>query len=387
MREEVGTAPTYGEEWPRIYCLENLENIRVIRADGRIVSSAAIYPHEVRFDDARLRIGGITGVATDSAYRRRGYATQLTHACIERMAELGCHLSLLGSGVPSWYRKLGWEYAGVERSYQFNRGNRRLLPSDSGLVMARGGKWRLRGAGGDPRGAGPGWRAVARVVALDVGAKAWSGGVGGVAGRNCRRVPAGARDIGYRVRRTGRPRGANAVSTIGVLGRSVYSDVHPLHRGAARERQADATCQPGCAMAAGRGNRGAGRTRDSAVSELRADDPNRRSARAAAGLWAYGPDGASGWRFNRGGNRRPDAAAQPHRCGQTVLWAPSGRCSRMWRDCRSSSTYGWRIGCKPAHGECHASARLLTDETRLDRLARRHLHGRADGALRSMGTL
>ena len=135
MREEVDAAPTYGEEWPRIYCLENLENIRVIRVDGRIVSSAAIYPHDVRFGDARLRVGGITGVATDAAYRRRGFGTRVMQACIERMAELGCHLSLLGSGVPSWYRKLGWEYAGVERSYQFSRGNRHLLPSDAGLMM------------------------------------------------------------------------------------------------------------------------------------------------------------------------------------------------------------------------------------------------------------
>ncbi len=135
MREEVGAAPTYGEEWPRIYCRANLENIRVILVDGRIVSSAAIYPHEVRFGDARLRVGGITGVATDAPYRRRGYGTRVMQACIERMAELGCQLSLLGSGVPSWYRKLGWEYAGLERSYQFSRGNRHLLPTDPGLKM------------------------------------------------------------------------------------------------------------------------------------------------------------------------------------------------------------------------------------------------------------
>ena len=135
MREEVGAAPTYGQEWPRIYCLENLENVRVLRVDGRIVSSAAIYPHQARFGNARLRIGGITGVATDSAYRRRGYATRVMQACIERMAELGCHLSLLGSGVPSWYRKLGWEYAGMERRYQFSRGNRHLLPTDTDLEM------------------------------------------------------------------------------------------------------------------------------------------------------------------------------------------------------------------------------------------------------------
>lgn len=135
MREEVGAAPTYGEEWPRIYRLENLENLRMLRVGGRIVSSAAIYPHEVRFGDARLWVGGITGVATDAAYRRRGYGTRVMQACIERMGELGCHLSLLGSGVPSWYRKLGWEYAGLERKYQFSRGNRHLLPMAADLEM------------------------------------------------------------------------------------------------------------------------------------------------------------------------------------------------------------------------------------------------------------
>ena len=135
MRGEVGAAPTYAHDLPRIYCLDNLQNIRVMRVDGRIVSSAAIYPQETRVGDVRLRIGGITGLTTDSAYRRRGYATRVMQACGERMAELGCELSLLGSGVPSWYRKLGWEYAGVERSYQFSRGNRHLLPTDSGLEI------------------------------------------------------------------------------------------------------------------------------------------------------------------------------------------------------------------------------------------------------------
>ena len=135
MRGEVGAAPTYAQGLPRIYCLDNLQNIRVMRVDGRIVSSAAISPHTTRAGDARLRIGRITGVTTDSAYRRRGYATRVMHACGERMAELGCELSLLGSGVPSWYRKLGWERGGVERIYRFDRGNRHLLTFDSSLEM------------------------------------------------------------------------------------------------------------------------------------------------------------------------------------------------------------------------------------------------------------
>ena len=130
MREEVGAAPTYGVDWPHVHQPENVQNIQVIREDDRIVASTAIFPHDTRLGDVRLRIGGINGVSTDTPYRRRGYATQVLRSCIERMAELGCHVSLLSTGVPSWYRKLGWEYGGTVRVYRFDRGNRRFLPSE-----------------------------------------------------------------------------------------------------------------------------------------------------------------------------------------------------------------------------------------------------------------
>ncbi len=129
MRAEVGAAQTYGVDWPHVHQPDNLENIRVIRQDGQIAASTAIYPHDTQLGGVRLRIGGINGVSTDRAYRRRGYATRVLRACIQRMAELGCHLSLLSTGVPSWYRKLGWEYGGAARTYRFDRGNRSFLPA------------------------------------------------------------------------------------------------------------------------------------------------------------------------------------------------------------------------------------------------------------------
>ena len=94
------------------------------------MASTAIYPHDTRLGDVELRIGGINGVSTDVPYRRRGYATRVLDACIERMAELGSHVSLLSTGVPSWYRKQGWEYGGTVRVYRFDRGNRSFLPSE-----------------------------------------------------------------------------------------------------------------------------------------------------------------------------------------------------------------------------------------------------------------
>ena len=128
MRQEVDVAPTYGEDWPHVHQPENVQNIQVIREDDQIVASTAIYPHDTRLGGVELRIGGINGVSTDVPYRRRGYATRVLDACIERMAELGSHISLLSTGVPSWYRKQGWEYGGTVRVYRFDRGNRSFLP-------------------------------------------------------------------------------------------------------------------------------------------------------------------------------------------------------------------------------------------------------------------
>ena len=128
MREEVGNDPVYALDWSHVISLDNLENIRVVRVDDQIVSSAAIFPHETRLGSVDLTIGGINGVSTDVEYRRRGYASRVLEACIDRMSELGCHVSLLSTGVPSWYRRLGWEYGGLIRAYRFDRGNRAFLP-------------------------------------------------------------------------------------------------------------------------------------------------------------------------------------------------------------------------------------------------------------------
>jgi ribosomal protein S18 acetylase RimI-like enzyme len=138
MREEVDGEATYELDWPHVIDPANLENLRIIKLDGQVVSSTGIYWHDSRIGDVQLRVGGINGVSTDTAYRRRGLASLVLRACIERMAELGCHLSLLSTGVPSWYRQLGWEYAGRRREYHFDRGNWPLLPADAGIRLRSG---------------------------------------------------------------------------------------------------------------------------------------------------------------------------------------------------------------------------------------------------------
>ena len=134
-REELGHRPTMELDWGHIFTPENLENNRVIAVDGRIVCSVGIWCHDSVIGTHRIHVGGICAMATDPAHRRRGYGARVLRACVERMVELGCHISMLGTGVPGWYRKLGWEHAGLSRCYRINPGNKNLLPRDAELVV------------------------------------------------------------------------------------------------------------------------------------------------------------------------------------------------------------------------------------------------------------
>ena len=150
MREEVGSDPTYGEDWPHVHQPDNVENIQVIREDDQIVASTAIYPHDTQ-DRRRsaCALAASTGCQPTWPYRRRGYATRVLDSCIERMAELGCHVSLLSTGVPSWYRKQGWEYGGTIRVYQIRPGEPDVSAVGTRARHAAGDGRGLRGSVGD----------------------------------------------------------------------------------------------------------------------------------------------------------------------------------------------------------------------------------------------
>lgn len=57
-----------------------------------------------------------------------------------RMADLGCHIGLLSTDIANWYRRFGWERAGVTHTYRFDRASIDLLPPLSDTVS-----WRVAG--------------------------------------------------------------------------------------------------------------------------------------------------------------------------------------------------------------------------------------------------
>jgi predicted acetyltransferase len=89
----------------------NLELVRLLEEDGEARASATVLPLEVFVDGRPVPMGGIAAVATDPAYRRRGYAGELMRDVLRTMRERGMHLSMLHPFAQAFYRVYGWELA------------------------------------------------------------------------------------------------------------------------------------------------------------------------------------------------------------------------------------------------------------------------------------
>jgi predicted acetyltransferase len=89
----------------------DVDLVRLIEEDGEVRASATILPLEVFVDVRPVPMGGIAAVATDAAYRRRGYAGELMRDVLRTMRERGMHLSMLHPFAQVFYRAYGWELA------------------------------------------------------------------------------------------------------------------------------------------------------------------------------------------------------------------------------------------------------------------------------------
>ncbi len=91
---------------------ERMCHNHAIRRDGRIVALLGIFPIEWCVGDARLRMAGIGGVATDPNSRGQGFMKQLMTHAVEFIRQEGYDLSYLG-GQRQRYAYFGWESGGV----------------------------------------------------------------------------------------------------------------------------------------------------------------------------------------------------------------------------------------------------------------------------------
>jgi predicted N-acetyltransferase YhbS len=99
-------------DYPLVLGENNIENMRVIVGDGTVISHTAIYFSTLTLGDLKLKVGGISSVSTDPAYRGKGLASRVMRDCIGIMRDRGCHISFLWSDRHGFYRNLGYEPAG-----------------------------------------------------------------------------------------------------------------------------------------------------------------------------------------------------------------------------------------------------------------------------------
>lgn len=96
-------------DFPLVFVPENFGNCRVVEVDQQIVSHAAIFRCEMIIKDVVLKTAVIILVATDPRHRKQGHAARLMQDLQRTMHEESYDLGVLWTGVPDFYRKLGWE--------------------------------------------------------------------------------------------------------------------------------------------------------------------------------------------------------------------------------------------------------------------------------------
>lgn len=120
--------PTVGFDWSHIYNHSNLDNIRLISYKGRVISSIAIFPSEVRTPAGTISVGGINCFATHPDYRRRGLGELVLLDAHRKMRSNGHHIGLLTTRIEDYYRRFHWEYGGWRLEFFLDRGNIDFLP-------------------------------------------------------------------------------------------------------------------------------------------------------------------------------------------------------------------------------------------------------------------
>ncbi len=101
-------------EYPTLLSTPSPERHRVVAAAGVPLAHAML--HEARLGTPRggLRVGLIGAVYTDPRARGRGLASRCVESCAVELARRGVPLALLWSDRHDFYRRLGFERAGVE---------------------------------------------------------------------------------------------------------------------------------------------------------------------------------------------------------------------------------------------------------------------------------
>lgn len=104
-----GEAPSSAEERIVAHIRAELPNTLGAFEDGRLASSALMYPFEMYVGGTRQRVGGLASVATEPWARRRGHVARLLQAWFERLRSAGVGWCAEYPFDPRFYGRYGFQ--------------------------------------------------------------------------------------------------------------------------------------------------------------------------------------------------------------------------------------------------------------------------------------
>ncbi len=112
------------------------------KVDGRVVSHVHLTERKIRYGCVSLPMNGVMWVGTLPEFRGLGYAHNLMRLASARARDRGIPLQALTTGMPEFYRNLGW---GVCGRATFAKIMSRNLPQVAdGVMENRAGSWYVR---------------------------------------------------------------------------------------------------------------------------------------------------------------------------------------------------------------------------------------------------
>jgi predicted N-acetyltransferase YhbS len=114
----------------------------LVKVDGRVVSHIHLTERVIRYGSAQLPMNGVMWVGTLPEYRGLGFAQNLMRLADDRARETGAALQALTTGMPQFYRPLGWGICGHQTFGQIL--SRNLPQASDGVIEGRGGFWHVR---------------------------------------------------------------------------------------------------------------------------------------------------------------------------------------------------------------------------------------------------
>ena len=106
------------------------------KVDGRIVSHVHLTERQLRYGSVSIPINGVMWVGTLPEFRGMGFAQNLMRLASMRARENGVVLQVLTTGMPQFYRPLGWGVCGRQTFAQTM--SRNLPQVSDGVIEGRG---------------------------------------------------------------------------------------------------------------------------------------------------------------------------------------------------------------------------------------------------------